>query len=768
MKVTSIPKISGYRIFRSFTWNLPLEDFRRYNLIFGPNASGKTTLSCLFRLMEQKGALSPSDGVATFAFDGTNINASEFDQRPLPNVRVFNRDTAKRSVFEDMSGELPPVFYFGEDTAEKQKEIAEKRKQAATISEQITACRLAIETADTGFEAFCVDSARAVKNLLTASGSAYNNYDKSSFKSTAEKILKADKVIEPLKKLRRESLISLKGSAEKPQLPSISTSLPDFNALRTRVRTLLETTVASELIATLVNQPKVASWVSEGLRLHKDGDRCKFCDEPIPPDRLKRLEAHFNDRFRIFQADLDAALDEIERSRGLLEKATPSQAEFYDDMASEYAECKSQVDTAIQEASHALNVLQGAIRSKKGSPFNPMEIDWAPHERTLTDSKAKALFDFFTSAEDRLVERFGGAAIAACNTLIAAHNKRAGNHAREVADARRELEEDEVATRIKSYASRRERTREQQNKFIELQTAARQMQDEIAALEASVRTHQRPGQELTKEVAAYLGNSELTFEVKDTGYAIKRSGRPAMNLSEGERTAIAFLYFLKSLSDTNFSLKDGIVLIDDPVSSLDANSLYCAFGCLKAKCANAGQLFILTHNFTLFRLTREWFHHISPKDQTRFYMLGTDYLTTGRGAKIAPLDPLLREYESEYQYLFKCVVEGSSASTIGGDLASYYGAVNVARRVMEAFLAFKLPHLGPNLHRKLEEIPFDPAKKARILRFLNVGSHAGEIGEPEHDISILSETPAVLADLLEMIKSVDAAHHDGMRQKLGI
>ncbi len=42
--------------------------------------------------------------------------------------------------------------------------------------------------------------------------------------------------------------------------------------------------------------------------------------------------------------------------------------------------------------------------------------------------------------------------------------------------------------------------------------------------------------------------------------------------SEGERTAIAFLYFLKSLQDKSFDLANGIVVIDDPVSSLDANA----------------------------------------------------------------------------------------------------------------------------------------------------------------------------------------------------
>lgn len=36
------------------------------------------------------------------------------------------------------------------------------------------------------------------------------------------------------------------------------------------------------------------------------------------------------------------------------------------------------------------------------------------------------------------------------------------------------------------------------------------------------------------------------------------------------------------------------------------------------------------------------------------------------------------------------------------------------------------------------------------------------MGAPEHDLSLLSEAPAVLCDLIELIKSVDPEHYEGM------
>ena len=98
------------------------------------------------------------------------------------------------------------------------------------------------------------------------------------------------------------------------------------------------------------------------------------------------------------------------------------------------------------------------------------------------------------------------------------------------------------------------------------------------------------------------------------GYQIIRNKDKAENLSEGEKTAIAFLYFLKSLEDKSFDLKKGIVVIDDPVSSLDTNALFQAFGYVKDRTKDAGQLIILTHSHSFFRLVKNWFNHLPNRE----------------------------------------------------------------------------------------------------------------------------------------------------------
>jgi len=99
-------------------------------------------------------------------------------------------------------------------------------------------------------------------------------------------------------------------------------------------------------------------------------------------------------------------------------------------------------------------------------------------------------------------------------------------------------------------------------------------------------------------------------------------------------------------------------------------------------------------------------------------------------------------------------------------LEEFYGMPNIARRLLESFLAFRYPAESGELKQQLDLVAFDTAKKARILRFLHTYSHDGKIAEPEHDLSILAETPDVLKDLIEMIKTEDPKHYGEMTKLL--
>ena len=215
----------------------------------------------------------------------------------------------------------------------------------------------------------------------------------------------------------------------------------------------------------------------------------------------------------------------------------------------------------------------------------------------------------------------------------------------------------------------------------------------------------------------------------------------------------------------------GIVVIDDPVSSLDANALYSAFGYMKERTKECGQLFIFTHSFPFFRLVKNWFHHLPGQRKrnvevhpARFFLLNSRRHSDGsRTSRLGPLDPLLEKHESEYQYLFKRVYDEAHRLDVA-TLEHHYGLPNIARRLLEAFLAFRFPEMAGDLQPRLDRVVFDTVKKTRILRLLNTYSHAEAVIEPEHDLSLLAETQPVLLDVLEMMKAIDKDHYEGLEK----
>ncbi len=206
----------------------------------------------------------------------------------------------------------------------------------------------------------------------------------------------------------------------------------------------------------------------------------------------------------------------------------------------------------------------------------------------------------------------------------------------------------------------------------------------------------------------------------------------------------------------------------DPVSSLDENSIYLAFGYIRQRTQDAAQLFLLMHNFTFFRQVRNWFHNLTGQRRNqvnrrpaRFYMLDQVLDSETRCTALRPLDPLLEQYESEYHYLFARVYRERSIATETA-LEQLYDIPNVARRLFETFLAFRQPQVPGELWKKLQNTQFDQSKKLRIIRFVHTYSRSERIGDPEHDPSLLGEARSVLDDILAFIKAEDPGHFEAM------
>ena len=223
----------------------------------------------------------------------------------------------------------------------------------------------------------------------------------------------------------------------------------------------------------------------------------------------------------------------------------------------------------------------------------------------------------------------------------------------------------------------------------------------ILELEEKTSNIGRAIKEINKHLREFFGREEIKLELDESkkGYTIKRYGQPARNLSEGEKTAIAFSYFIVKAKEKEFKIRDGIVFIDDPISSFDSNFIYHCFSLIGTHFKEVGQLFISTHNFQLFNLVKDWLinknEHLKgdkKKAKSEFFMVENFIESDVRKAKLVELDKTLRNHKSEYHFLFAKLKEFSEKQDT--EYGDFYTIGNMARRFFDIFVDFKIPKSG--------------------------------------------------------------------------
>jgi wobble nucleotide-excising tRNase len=243
-----------------------------------------------------------------------------------------------------------------------------------------------------------------------------------------------------------------------------------------------------------------------------------------------------------------------------------------------------------------------------------------------------------------------------------------------------------------------------------------------------------------------------------------RGRRIARNLSEGEKTAIAFAFFLtKLLEDDDFS--DVIVYIDDPISSLDSNHIFQVYSILRAmffeyvKLPNAKgewktrckQLFVSTHNFEFFQLLND-----IPGEKC-FYLTKRVSPTS---ATFVNLPLSMARYTSEYHYLFH-LLYNYHHSPNKADAEHLLALPNAARRFIELYTYAKLP-LGRKVavDERAERLWGEEAS-ARILKVLHHFSHLQSIERLMANTDLVSDIDGAITALMEQLQT-DTAHYDAL------
>jgi len=741
--IRSIVKIKGCPSFVDFRPSAGLPEFKKYNLIYGWNGSGKTSFSRVLRSFElQENYYADSDNSPEFEFildDGTSI--SQEDLTTFPNVRVFNKDFINESVFG--TGGPRPIFFLGKESKEDQEKITRLENELQRLRKDRDSKKILLDKAETRRERMLSDKARDIKNTLTTSRiDKYRNYERPDLEKAIrnkEQDLKNDGRY----KLANGKIAVLQKAIQQTTKPKVTPlSLPDFDIseIKGEIKQALQTTVASQIIEALKSDEVVSKWVEHGLSIHKDRKlkNCAFCNQVIPQNRFSELEQHFNEDYQHLIEKLGSLKKKLENKKIAI--SFPDASNFYDDLIEEYLSAKKEAEQAVRNFNQELDSIISAVERKEQSPFS--KVDLVKSEQVDTKPFEKI------------------------NSIISTHNKKTENFDSQIDESKSILEMHYIADFIDSYFEVMDEIKALKKDYSDLVDTVKTKEQEVSGLKKSLISHHIPAEEINKDLEHFLGRGDIRLVATDEqeGYQIFRNGELAKDLSEGEKTALAIVYFLTKINEESFDLGNGVIVVDDPVSSLDSNSIFQAFGFIKESIKGAKQIFVLTHHFDFFRQVKNWFSYCK-KDEREFFMMVCNEEDSIRKSRIEKIDRLLIDYESEYHFLFSILHRFTKNGESQLEIA--YPLPNIARKFLESFLAFRVPVLvnrqqrEPSLYNRLDKIDFDDRKKARIYRFIETHSHPRyESGVQDFDMTILGETKDILNDLLDLVEHEDKKHYD--------
>ena len=780
----NITKIDKYGIFQGI--NKPSNrHFVRYNLIFGWNGSGKSILSTLFRCLETK-EVSPKFPEAKFSIaqeNGSPITQSNLNECDL-NISVFNRDFIDKHIDWNRANS---ILIMGKEEITGRAQLEELKKQQEADEDAMKKEHKLYLAKEQELSKFMTNGARRIKDILRSidtNDKHYLNYNKSNFekfvKDNEEKIKSSDSVLSK-EETTKHTHVARPQKKEKISLPLSEIDSSQFSKVRTKLSTLFSTNIAGQTIKRLAENTDIQNWVKTGLELHLNlrsnqsnqsnqsnrSNDCEFCGQPLSDERIKELEGHFNNEYNEFQQKLNTAKEWLPKQQCLYKTNLPEEPSLYDEFRSDYDKSTLKLTNAGEAINRRMEDWQIKLNGKIANPFDTSMV--------IKDITAQSIKDY-------------NLAIQEVNAVIEKHNHKTANFEAETEQSKKILELHYVAIEVNEFGYYEKKTllADQENTKTKLTSHTEEQKNKIRRLEGSLSNASLGANKFNERLHRFLGRSDISlrFSEAEKGYEILRNEKVPVkgNLSEGEKTAMAFVYFVTKLYENDNKIEDTIVVVDDPVSSFDSNHLFFAYIFLKKHCEKAQQLFVLTHNFTYFKSIRDWFVRLNRKNQQNkrnkekdqniqdvgmFYNLKVSN-NLERSSILEDANDALIKYNSEYHYIFHHLnnIRHNNAENTN----QYLLAANLSRKILESFLSFKYPK-GQGGFSNLFEHAINKSshgnneRKERMRKFVNYFSHSDSIGTDENRLEVLmSEGRHVVNDVLEWIEELDPVHYDEMMQ----
>lgn len=600
----------------------------KINYFYGSNGSGKTSLTNVLKDI--------------VAHNECRLEWKNHESEVL----VYNRDFVKDNFLQ--SDKIKGIFTLGKDSKEAKEFIEKTTKEIAELRIQIigqTNTLGAKEVERDGLKSTFREACWQKKDKYTEHfRDAYSGFlgSKDNFAKKCLDELKNTSSLLTIDEIKKKCDKIFKGSAI--TYDSINTidisELSKFDS-----HPLLNTKIIGKEdveIGKLISFLENSDWIKEGLGfLEKSKPKCPFCQQQVNDDLKDKIEEFFDvtyeEKCEEIKKFARAYHDYYNAQLTILNEINARRIDILD-----YSELSLKIQLLEQKFKSNIILLSNKVKS----PSTTIKLD--------------DLGDLLKDA---------ASIVNAFKNEINKHNQTVSNLDKEKKQLISEIWRfivEELATEINNFNSKLNGISKAEGNLntakIAKENEVNQKLKELRDKEEEITSVTHTVNEINRILNLFGFNSFKLSEAPEKGcYKIVReNGEDAKEtLSEGEYTFITFLYFYQLLKGSNESSgvsKDRIVVIDDPISSLDSNVLFVVSHLVKevikdCKSGNNGiqQVFVLTHNVYFYKeVTYKGSRESKSKDET-FWIVKK---LNGRSSVINhPNNPIQTTYEMLWREL---------------------------------------------------------------------------------------------------------------------
>lgn len=787
--------INSFGSFSGLNWRKSLrdgentvQDFKRLNILYGRNYSGKTTLSRIFRALET-GHIPPNYLGSTFSVQG---NKGEVTQSSITkhgyDVRVYNRDFVSDNlsflINQAIGGEIKTFAIVGEKNKEIEDAIASIQTTLGSI-ESKAGLRHELDTKKKQRDRtkYSHDNAfNALENKLRSHANEKIKQNR-TYGTAIYNIDSIKKDIATVKRLRFTPLITEEQATKinllkQEALPDITETVSiklQIDSIKKVAEELLSRSIKPTLaIQELLNETVLQAWVKQGIPLHKNNrDTCAFCRQNLPHDVWQVLDSHFNEESSELETSIDLCLTSIDCEIQTIANVLPlSGDKFYAEEKFIFDVNKKSLADCLKVYEQDLDALKTALDSRKNSLFKPVEMPVCKHDSTAMQKVADDINDLICKSNSRTKSLEKDKSVA-----------REALRLTDVASFIGDIAYDSELVRITSLKTEAETAN---TVYTKAEAEIVKLDLDVTRLQGQQKDERKGAERVNSLLNHFFGHDGIKLEAKGNAdnnavkFEVTRDGRSAYNLSEGECSLIAFCYFIAKLEDPDSKGRDLIIYIDDPISSLDGDHIFFMFSLIESLIAKPiknsdrtnsyryRQLFISTHNLDFLKYLKK----ISfPSEKNHGGHQHFIIERNGGSSHISLMPSYLRDYITEFNYLFHQIYKCRNQGGVNESHEPFYGFGNNLRKFLEVFLFFKFPHRD-DTNDAFERIKKffgeeDATAIALVNRLNNEFSHLEAIPDRGFKPVEIPEIAKVANFVLDKIYATDPDQYNALLKSIG-